>query len=216
MSAVAAPDKAVPVAADDHTVLQDHPVADGDPLANGDIRMDHTAITDPRTRSDSHVGKNDRVVADDRTLGNRHERADGNVAADLRIRCDRSPRMNAFGRAPGRSEQSNRPRKRQIRIGRPQHRAWRGRRVIAQENSRGVRARKRRFVLRVGQKRQIARQRLLDARHTNDLDVAVAFEATTKAIRQVLELHDRSTESITGRAAWRTRADAFAAVAPRT
>src|SRR5688572_27041729 len=57
VSAVAASDKAVPVAADDHAVLQDHPVADGDPLANGDIRMDHTAITDPRTRSDSHVRK---------------------------------------------------------------------------------------------------------------------------------------------------------------
>ena len=175
--AVASPDEAVAVAADDDAVLQDDAIANRDALAHRHVGMDHAVRADLRAGADRHVREDDRVVADRHALADRHERADRDVVADARIGSHRGQRVNAGSRTPRGREQSDGAREREIRIGRPQHRARRRRRVVFEQDGRGARLRHRRFVLRIGEEGEIAGLSVLDARDTDDLHLAVALEA---------------------------------------
>ena len=174
---VAAADEAVAVAADDHAVLQDDAIADGDALAERHVGVDHAVGADPGARADRHVREDDGVVADRRALPDRHERADRDAVADARIAGDRRQRVHAGRRAPGGREQADGAREGQVRIGGPQHRARRRRRVLLEQDGGGARLGHRRFVLRIGEKGQVARLSVLNACDADDLHLAVALEA---------------------------------------
>jgi hypothetical protein len=152
--------------------------------------MDDAVSANLCARADRDIRKNHRVVADARILRNGDKRPDRHIAADLRIGGYRGEWMKSWRRTPCWCEQSDGSREGQIRIRRSEHRAGGGARIVAEHDGRGVRLHERRFVLGVGEKREITRLCVLNARHPSDFDVAIAFEATPKAVGQITELHD--------------------------
>ena len=64
------------------------------------------------------------------------------------------------------------------------------------EHSGGAGGRERRQVLRIGNKGEIARAGVFDARHAHDLDLAVAFEAAGQPFGQLTQLHRGMGRSI--------------------
>ena len=123
--------------------------------------------------------------------GDDHEWADGHAAADTRIGGDDRRRVHAGGRPLVAAEQRQRIGKRPIGMRRSQHRARGRRRIVGQDDRarpgplRGLR------VLRVGEKRQVARAGLIERGDARDLDRAIALEAAAQAGGKVGKRHSR-------------------------
>ena len=73
----------------------------------------------------------------------------------------------------------------EVGIPRSQHRAGRRRRVVAQQHRRRLGVRHRRFVLGVGEKREIASLSVLDAGNANDFNLSIALEAAGEALSKL-------------------------------
>ena len=106
--------------------------------------------------------------------------------------------VDAGRRGRGVGEQLDRPGEGEVRLGRAQHRT-RGRRgVVGEDHRRRSRRSQRGRVPGVGEEREVAGFGRLDARDTANLHVAVAFQPTVQAIRQVTKPQDEQAYHASG------------------
>ena len=129
------------------------------------------------------------AIADLRAGADHHQRTNRDVGAEARVRRDDRARMNAGRRPLVAAEHAQRVGKRPIGMRGAQHRAWRGRRIVGEDDCRGAGLRDQRTRTWIGEKGEIARAGVLDARHACDVEIAVAFEATVKPFGQIAKLH---------------------------
>ena len=184
--AVLLPRETEAVAADDDAVVQRDAIADDDALANGRLGVNDAALADPRARTDHDVGVDDCACADRGAGADRDEWPDRHVRAYRRVARHGAQAIDALRRRRVIGEQRDGPRERRIRIVGVQHRAaWR--RVAGpgatEDHGRRKRRRELREVSRIRDEREIALLRLLDARHADDLHVAVTLETAGQPFR---------------------------------
>ena len=187
--AVAPSNESVPVAADDDAVLEHDAVANRDALANRDVRVEDAVNADPRAGTNRHVRKDDRAIADDHSFAHGDERADRHAIAQMRIvRHSRHP-VHSRLRLPSWREDADCPRKREVRIRRPEDRARPCRRVVTEQDGRCTRGGHRWQVLRIRDEGEIAGAGVFDAGDAHDLNLAIAFEAAGELCRKVPQFH---------------------------
>ena len=109
----------------------------------------------------------------------------GRLGPDPRVSGHRRHRVHAGRGAPRRCEESDGACEREVGVSRAQHRAGRRWRIVAKQHGRGACVGQRRFVLGVGEEREIAGLRVLNASHADDLDVAVALETAGEAFSEL-------------------------------
>jgi hypothetical protein len=100
--------------------------------------------------------------------------------------------MHACGRTIVGREQRDGTREREIRVGRPQHRAGRRFRLVAEKNSRGFCHPESGSVFVVRKKGEIAGASRLDAGDPVDVQGSVTFQPALEAFGEFSERHGRS------------------------
>ncbi len=134
MSSVAVGDEPESVAADDGAVLHDDTGAQHRTIAHGDAGVQDRVGANPRAGTDHDVGVENDAIADVRVGADDHQRANRDIGAEARVRRDDRARMNAGRRPLAPAEHAQGVGKRSIRMRGAQHRAWRGRRIVAQDD----------------------------------------------------------------------------------
>ena len=151
--------------------------------------MNDAVVTDLRETADAHVGTDDGTGADSSAAPDEHERPDARVRGDDGFFFDAREMMHAGRRVPWIGEELDRPRERQIGIPGPQHRQMRAVSRLARDDRGRVRLFELRDVLGIREERELPGLCVLERCHAGDLDRAVAFEAATKTVGNLLQFH---------------------------
>ena len=113
----------------------------------------------------------------------------GDIAAEPDVAGDGRQRVHPGRRTPGRSEQPDGARERQIGVARTQHRAGRRRRVVTENDRRGAVAGSSFSYFGLARKVMSPWAGILDPGDAHDVDVPVAFEPAIKPPGKLPQFH---------------------------
>ena len=183
-------DESEAIAADHRTILHDDARAKDAAIPDGYARVKEAIGADARARTDDDVRVEHGAAANVGAGAHDSERSDRHVVAKTGVRRDDRAGMNTWRRHLVTPEHTQRISERSVRVGRAQHRAWRGQGIVAEDDCRCAGLREQRRVFRIGEKGEIARAGVLDARRACDVEIAVAVETTVEPFGEIAKLQE--------------------------
>ena len=170
------------VRANHHAVLQKHVVANAAVLAHHGVRVREKIVADLHPAINHHMRQQHRVRPDLDLLADHDIRPDMSIRPNSRAGIDDGRRMHPRRIAHRLMKQFQRPRERQIRILRPQHRRRNSREVLPDDDGGSPGGPRRRRVLGIGYEREFPRPSLFNSVEPDDFGVGRAvFQARVES-----------------------------------